>query len=686
MYNFVDTIEASEGVVLPSEALMINGEYIENQISGYRTLAVQGREALSPEVESYETGVRDGSRIKSKRYPERVIIVQYQLIAESNEAFREAYNQLGRILDVQEAQLIFNDEQDKFYTGTPCAIGTVPPGKNAVVGTFEIVCTDPFKYSLVEYEATPDLESGTVLIDYQGTYKSFPILEADFYKEAEDGETETALTGNGDCGYVAFFNEDEKIIQLGDPDEADIADGFPKSQTMMNQTFMGSTAWGTTAKQLWAVNSGITYPSGKVQQLGTVAMAVESKKTVGGGKKSASILNKRSNSGSGGTYLNCKITAATTNRKDTSCTVTLSVSCTAYGQGFDESVNIYVYVKDTSGTNRYTKIKSKGSTWSSGKAKSGTISFTASGLTKAQTSIAGLQVWIESSRSDGAGSMATTTTSNIPVSAAGTVVDDGYYLTASDYGSATKTWHGPSITRQVGADESGDVGAANFTFTYKQKMCIGTDSKAKDQKGAFQMMLTTEKGAVVAGIRVIKSESGKSGNLVFYVNGKEVNTTPIDLHSKNHYFGDSEDAVQTTTVTKEGGTVTFAVGSYKRQYYVDTLAETKVTQVTFTFEKYSELTPLEWNGLYWAKFVKNNCTTWKDVPNKFSANDIVEADCKDGEILLNGISTPDLGALGNDWEGFYLVPGLNQIGISYSNWLTAEYAPEMKVRYREVFL
>ena len=38
MYNFIDVTEASEGYVLPSEALKINGEYIEDLISGYRTL------------------------------------------------------------------------------------------------------------------------------------------------------------------------------------------------------------------------------------------------------------------------------------------------------------------------------------------------------------------------------------------------------------------------------------------------------------------------------------------------------------------------------------------------------------------------------------------------------------------------------------------------------------------------
>ena len=76
----------------------------------------------------------------------------------------------------------------------------------------------------------------------------------------------------------------------------------------------------------------------------------------------------------------------------------------------------------------------------------------------------------------------------------------------------------------------------------------------------------------------------------------------------------------------------------------------------------------------------------RDIPNKFSADDVVEADCKNAEILLNGTPAPSLGALGNDWEDFYLTPGLNQIGIAYSEWVSAECAPQFKVKYREVFL
>ena len=39
MYEFVDTTESPEGSAwLPSEALQINGEYIENMIDGYLSL------------------------------------------------------------------------------------------------------------------------------------------------------------------------------------------------------------------------------------------------------------------------------------------------------------------------------------------------------------------------------------------------------------------------------------------------------------------------------------------------------------------------------------------------------------------------------------------------------------------------------------------------------------------------
>ena len=277
MYDFIDVNEQA-GKKLPAEALQLNGEYIENIIDGYRTLQVSGREALSQELESYEVGIRDGSRLKSRRYPARTITITYQLLADSPEDFREKYNQLGRILNVEDAEMIFADEPDKFFRGTPEELGDVDSGRNNVVGEINFFCADPFKYSVIEYEAEPSLDEGSVLIDYNGTYKSYPTLEAAFYSEdeaSEDGETVEELTGAGDCGYVAFFTEDEKIIQLGDPEEADAETAYEKSQTLINQKFMESSSWGSAAKSLWTANGGDVLPE-DIVQAGSMAMKVAS--------------------------------------------------------------------------------------------------------------------------------------------------------------------------------------------------------------------------------------------------------------------------------------------------------------------------------------------------------------------------------------------------------------------------
>lgn len=685
MYNFVDVNEALEENVLPSEALKLNGVYIEDQISGYRTLNVSGREALSPDVVSFETGIRDGTKLKSKRYPERIIVVTYQLVAGSNEEFREAYNQLGRILDVKDAELIFNDEQDKYFVGTPCTIGSVPPGRNAVVGEIEFLCTDPFKYSVVEYEASSIDEENSVLISYNGTYKSFPRLEAAFYDEkevADDGETAKALTGAGDCGYVAFFNEDKKIIQLGDPEEVDGESPYAKSQTLINQTFLSETAWGTTAKALWAVNNGNIMAS-NVQQIGSVAMKAASITTTStSGLTSGTLLAKA------GVNPRYQAVYSTKNRTANSVDIVVSVSATVgslSSAGINSSTMLTAFVT-VSGTSYTLALKNMGTAWNSNCTYSASKTIRVSGLTAATKLLVGntLRVAVLEGTNESA-ALATTNCNNIIISEYTSAAYASYYLAPSAYGTVTGKWHGPTISRAIGADASGAVGATDFTLTYKQKMCI-SQSNGANQVGSFRMNLTDASGKNIAGIWIYKNKSGQTGNLVFYVGGKQVNTTPIDIHHNNAFFGSSEKAVATTTVTKSGGTITFAVGSYKRQFTDSTLASVAARKVTFSFEKYSDLASLEYNGLYWAKFVKNNCTTYKDIPNKFSANDVVIADCKNAEIYLNGIQTPNLGALGNDWEGFYLTPGINQIGFGYSEWVQSQYAPKITVRYREVFL
>lgn len=688
MYNFRDVIEngVSESV-LPSEALQINGEYIENLITGYRTLAVSGREALSPELATYETGIRDGAKLQSKRYPPRTIVIKYQLISETSEAFREAYNKLGGILDVEDAQLIFNDEQDKFYIGTPNAIGEVDAGLNAVVGEIEILCNDPFKYSIYEFEAEPSIDETSVLIDYNGTYKAYPTLEAEFYNEtevAEDGETAGTLSGAGDCGYVAFFTEDEKIIQLGDPDEAD-GEAVAKSQTLINQTFKGSTAWGTTAKALWTVNSGVTHPV--VVATGSVAMGVASYAVPENPPATSGTLIKIKTS-TGSPLINYSVTAKSSERTASTVKVTVAITTSLVGSvsgiGTNRELKASIYM---GGAWHSVIIKKKSTHWIKNKSYTANTSFTVSGLSTSTTSLTGIKFKVERTDTLGqAGILSEKSCNNLPISDYVADEPETYYLKASSYGTENGKWHGPSITRAIGEDAAGEVGAANFTLTYSQKMCIGNTSSGTKQLGGFLCHLNDASGNIVAGVHIVKNQGGKAATLYLYVGGAIVKRVSLDLSYNNRFFGASSKSVHTSTIRKSANKVYFTIGGDNWAFLDDNITDTKVTKVTYMFEQYSTTAALSYNGLYSAKFVKNNCNTFKDIPNKFSANDIVTADCKNGEIFLNGNPTPELGALGNDWEDFFLTPGLNQVGFSYSDFVTAEYAPKIKVRYREVFL
>lgn len=688
MYNFVDIDGVSESA-LPSEALCLNGEYLENAVPGYRTLNVAGREALPKEIETYETGIRDGSFLKNRRYPARTITVKYQIVTETPEGFRESFNQLAKVLDVQNAEMIFNDEPDKFFRGTPVSVGEVDPGRNAVTGEIEFLCVDPFKYSCVEYEAEPETDDGTVaLIDYNGTYRSFPVLEADFFSESdvsEDGESVIALTGSGDCGFVAFFNENAKIIQLGDPDEKDGTTVGAKSQTLINQTFIQSTSWGTAASGLWTKNSGIVTPS-SVKQIGSMGMAVESYDVQTVAKDtSATLLNKKKTTSSEPKFY-WTVKAKATNRAANSVKVTFAItaamakSSNYFGRGYKLVASVYVGGSWHSVTMKDTNVR-----WNGNSGHTKNITVTVAGLGESTTAVTGIK--FKATRPDGKGSagvLGETACSNMPISAHSVSTPEGYYLKPSGYGSASGVWHGATISRNIPADVLGETGASDFILTYRHRMSIGPGGNDQYQLGAFQAILSDAAGHIVAGVRISKGAAGKTATINYYVGGANVGSASIDISYSNKYLGKS--GVRTCSITKTGSTVKFNIGGYVRTFMDSSVASTKATKLTFSFEQYSGNRALYCNGIYSVKFVKNNCNTYKDIPNKFSADDVVTADCSTGEIRLNGILSPNLGALGNDWEEFYLVPGLNQIGVAYSDWVDSWHAPSFKIRYREVYL
>lgn len=276
MYTFRDTTDHT--VItnpLPTEAVSINGQYIENVLDGYRTLYTKGRESLGVELNTYSVGTADGEKYKNKRYPARELTVGFQLIADTAEEFREKFTNLNNLLSLDEADFIFNDEKDKFFSGYPIMNAEVEAGQNSVKGEWKIYCAYPFKRSvepitLTMEDATVTDTTATFTIDYKGARPARPVLRAKF-AGAKSGGTSSE---DGDCGFVAFVDQEENIIQLGNPDVLDL-DEYTQAKTLINKEFVNVTDWtrtgghtykGTVTGSVSTSNITDTYWNGGVGQ------------------------------------------------------------------------------------------------------------------------------------------------------------------------------------------------------------------------------------------------------------------------------------------------------------------------------------------------------------------------------------------------------------------------------------
>lgn len=153
LYNFIDTIDMKQqGSTLPAEAMNYDGVFLENEISGYRTLKVTGRELLGSEIRTKNITGLDGTLWQGRNYKPRTITVQYLLMAKTDADFRKAYNKMNLLLSGEQVKIYFNDETDKYFVGTKISNDEVEGGSNVVIGEIEIYCADPLKYSTTEKE------------------------------------------------------------------------------------------------------------------------------------------------------------------------------------------------------------------------------------------------------------------------------------------------------------------------------------------------------------------------------------------------------------------------------------------------------------------------------------------------------------------------------------------------------
>lgn len=706
MYSFIDTTETAGAMVLPAEAVSINGEYIENQIDGFRTLYTSGRESLEKDIESYDNTAVNGSLTKYTRFPARTITVGFQIVTDSPEEFRQAFNQLNAVLNVEDAEIIFADEDDKFFTGTPIMNAEVDPGLCSVTGEYEIYCADPFKYSVDVMNPQPiiteDADTGlyqTFVIDYDGTYPAKPVYTARFYNpdgetdednaESEQTNTVELLGDIGSCKYVAFMDSKNHVLQFGNPELEDESD-VPDPLVLTNRQFKKSGSYDPeTNGEEWVSPAVGTSTLSKYKQqgsAGTVAAIYGATQEII--EKDQTLLATTAGTGCKYKATVTKVNGRTSSKVKLNINVRISAISTTIAKG--ASLTVTVTYGDTIATK---VLKSTSSTWKKKSSHSVSFSMTVS-ASSTKTELSGIKIKVSRSNnsktSGSTGKLSSKSCQKIEIPYYTAVPVDQYYVHPKSYGAVVSGYYtGPTMTWTYpasGLPSTDDVkGAKAFDLTWGMKCCMGKTTNETMQMGAFECIVLTGDSMdangnitnqrVLAGFRVAKANTSNYGDVRLYVNGKsklhyDKDSKKVNLTYVKGIFG-NENVFRSCSISKDAtGKVTFKLGKLdggKAISFVDSgIADARAYKVVFGFYRYSAKPAFDWNGINSVLFRKSYTENSALAEAPFSATQVLVADSSTYEVSLDDVSTPEVGALGNDWEQMQLEPGTNEITTAFS--------------------
>jgi putative phage tail component, N-terminal domain len=214
-------------LAVPACSVNVHGQNLERSIVGYRTSFVRGREGINSNLTEQVIGTSDGVDPLNLRLEPREITVGYGLTTDTREEHAKLYSQLKYILREKEIDFVFEDDNRHYYIGTVTSVtseqlNTAGTDVYSSVGEITIRCSKPIRYSMDEASISPTLDNGTTFfVNYDGTYPTKPIIETTFRSE---------------CGYVAFINQEGKILQFGSPEEVDV-EHFESSKTLIDVNF-----------------------------------------------------------------------------------------------------------------------------------------------------------------------------------------------------------------------------------------------------------------------------------------------------------------------------------------------------------------------------------------------------------------------------------------------------------------
>ncbi|WP_204122479.1 distal tail protein Dit [Lacticaseibacillus mingshuiensis] len=236
---------------------------------------------------------------------------------------------------------------------------------------------------------------------------------------------------------------------------------------------------------------------------------------------------------------------------------------------------------------------------------------------------------------------------------------------AQDWGAC---WLGPSLHADiVGNYDDDQTGSFNFSNRYR----IPTVTTRM-----FRIETTLESAGDGVMTCILRSSTIKKNDawMDMYVNGRQVKSVSINLKKLPLDFCELEMQRRGDTATfilntvKSGTTLQIGGMSVKYSFSIEDFGQVPIDAMTVWFSGYRSVDYFPM-GVFWSNcsFTWINAAADIDIPNTFSAGDVLTVDTGTHSVLLNGAPS-SLFTIGNQWDKFGITEPETDIQTVVSDW------------------
>lgn len=679
MYDFreITPFTGSDDNQRPAEAMLIDGQYIEDLIPGYSTLQVSGRELLSQSIEKQTIGKSDGEFIQYVHNPSREIVVGYRLAAADNLSFRQAFYKLNDILHGENHQVSFNDDPSKYWLATLSDIDDVPKGRNAITSSFTLFVPDGIAHSV----ATKTFDNMP--------YKDVPVNQlrnTGFGRENSSDWNPSIWATDGTItnqdGIITSVNTGKAIIQhtVSQSESSWIASEmtvtisvYVKGKGSVTSGYFNGSDWEEDSQPqqadfddyvqlnftrvIKAVHLDAGSPRFSINTfcpnstMQTKLLKVELGSTVSPWSPNPADPEYYTNTitvHNGGTYPVEPVITATM-QSDNGVLALIN----------EENGGVLQFgdAEQVDGEEKQKSEQVVDYAFHGGKPDSGL------------TVNAGNVFFNDSNRSKIKGGFVSSITKDAVV--------------PTFVGTSSDRWNGPTLHSDIPTTAEG-VNTGNFLFKNRANF-----KAAVGHIGRIEFILNSPDGIAMVFVMRDATITKKQMIIESWCMGQQLDQREVDLGSLNSDFFEvqmgrigSQLLFQIAKISKLNGDVPVYASKIMLTPSFSNFANVPITSMTTWFATFGNHTASSM-ALTDSKFIWSNINFWQDFSNTFSNGDVLTIDTQSRGIAVNGVNVSGLQSIDNDWEKFKLPPGDNHISINCSSFASM---PTVAATIREAYL